>query len=293
MSADLHLDTGVLAVGALPPEELPDVEAHLETCASCALELAGFLETVALLGGAAAETPPASLRRSVMQAIAVTPQLPPLPARPDAPGTPLIPGPGAHRAADVETGDIQPAGETGEEPADHTDADHDGTDQPADRGPGSVTPIRRRWYRRPGTYLIAAAAAAILATGTVVAVNQFTGPDAQTALQECIEQAPDRDQLSPAAGSGGVTIAPSCAGVLVDVSGLPQLQDDRTYQLWMLTDATNPRSLSLLPAVADGGQQVVVAPTQPGDTAIGVTNEPAAGSEQPTSTPVWAVPLES
>ncbi len=286
MSADLHLDTGVLAVGALPPEELSDVEAHLETCASCALELAGFLETVALLGGAAAETPPASLRRSVMEAIAVTPQLPPLPAEFDAgTGARLIPGPGAHRATEAETGT------TGDEPP--GEGRPSAGDQPTDRGPGSVTPINRRWYRRPGTYLIAAASAAILATGTIFAVNQFTGPDAQTALEQCIEQAPDREQLRPQAGGGGVTLAPSCAGALVDVSGLPQLPDDRTYQLWMLTEATNPRSLSLLPTVADGGQQVVVAPIQPGDAAIGVTDEPAAGSEQPTSDPVWAVPLEA
>ena len=163
----------------------------------------------------------------------MTPQLPPLPAEFDSgTGARLIPGPGAHRATEAETGT------TGDEPPGEGRPSAD--DQPTDRGPGSVTPINRRWYRRPGTYLIAAASAAILATGTIFAVNQFTGPDAQTALEQCIEQAPDREQLRPQAGGGGVTLAPSCAGVLVDVSGLPQLPDDRTYQLWMLTEATNP-----------------------------------------------------
>ena len=321
MNPDLHMDTGVLAAGAMPPEELAEVEAHLETCESCRSELAGFLETVALLGGAAAEAPPASLRRRVMDAVAVTPQLPPLPVQSDS-GPPIVHGPGAHRAPDADAAvpdarpptlgpstlglpsgpsdagpsDVGPSDDgpdvTG--PADATGPAAEPKEEPPGSGPGSVTPLRPRWYRRPGTYLVAAATAAILVVGTVFAVNQFTGEDAVTALQECIQEAPDREQLQPQAGAGSVTLAPSCAGVLVDVTGLPPLPDDRTYQLWMLAGSADPpRSLSLLPGVADGGQQVVVAPTQPGDTAVGVTNEPAAGSPAPTSQPVWAVPLEA
>jgi anti-sigma factor RsiW len=238
MNPDLHMDTGALAAGAMPPEELAEVEAHLETCESCRSELAGFLETVALLGGAAAEAPPASLRRRVMDLIAVTPQLPPLPAQSES-GPPVVHGPGAHRAPEPDAARPDAAGPSGTEPTDPGafDAGPDATrpvddttrpaadpkDEPPGAGPGSVTPLRPRWYRRPGTYLVAAATAAILVVGTVFAVNQFTGEDAVTALRECIQEAPDREQLQPQAGAGGVTLAPSCAGALVDVTGLPPL----------------------------------------------------------------------
>src|SRR6478609_2079972 len=73
-SPDMHLDTGAMALGALPEDEAAAVEAHLATCDSCPAELAGFRETVALLGSVAAEAPPASLRRAIMARIAVTPQ---------------------------------------------------------------------------------------------------------------------------------------------------------------------------------------------------------------------------
>ena len=77
-TADLHLDTGAMALGALPDDESEAVQAHLVTCESCSAELAGFRETVAMLAAVSAEVPPTSLRRAVMARIAVTPQLPPL-----------------------------------------------------------------------------------------------------------------------------------------------------------------------------------------------------------------------
>ena len=75
---DMHLDTGALALGALPADERPAIEAHMDTCESCREELAGFRETVVRLAAVSAQAPPASLRRAVLAAIAVTPQLPPV-----------------------------------------------------------------------------------------------------------------------------------------------------------------------------------------------------------------------
>lgn len=76
---DLHLDAAALALGALPADEVGPAEQHVLTCESCAAEYAGFQETVARLAADAAQAPPASLRRSVLAAVAVTPQLPPRP----------------------------------------------------------------------------------------------------------------------------------------------------------------------------------------------------------------------
>lgn len=257
---DLHLDTAALALGALPPGERPAVEAHIQTCELCRAELAGFQETVALLATVSAEIPPASLRRSVLAAVAVTPQLPPVdrpvPAfRPSIVSSPpAAPGP-------VET-------------------------------PDNVHHLRP-WYRRPVTW-IAAAVAAVVIGGGLVAVDQFRGQQqVAQSPEQCVATATDRSELTPANGQGVVTYAPSCGAVTVDVAGLPALPDDRTYQLWALSDQAEvaPRSLGLLPQAAAGQSQVITQTTRPGEVAVAVTAEPGQGSASPTMPIVWMTEL--
>ena len=275
--ADFHLDTGAMALGALPDEELAEVEAHLETCESCSSELAGFRETVAMLGAVSAETPPASLRASIMARIAVTPQLPPLVA-PSASTTPRATGPieSAPTAADPTA--LDPSG-----PA------QDGN--PTDL-PDNVVPIRR-WFRRPGALIAAAVAAVVIGGGAVVAINQAGGPGTQVAQtpEECIAQAADKEQFTPApGGEGSVTYAASCSAVMLDVTGLPDLPDNQTYQLWALK-GQEARSLDVLPDASAGRTQLVTKTTQPGENAVAITVEPAGGSAQPTLPIVWQAAL--
>lgn len=75
--SDVHLDTGARALDSLPADEARRFDEHLSTCDHCAAEYAGFLETTALLGTAAAETAPEALERRLVRLIAVTAQLPP------------------------------------------------------------------------------------------------------------------------------------------------------------------------------------------------------------------------
>jgi anti-sigma-K factor RskA len=154
----------------------------------------------------------------------------------------------------------------------------------------------RPWYRRPAGWIAAAAAAVILVGGGLVAVNQFRGQQqvAQTP-EQCVAAAADRTELAPESGAGAVFYAPSCAAVTVDVSGLPALPDDRTYQLWALSEQETvaPRSLGVLPQAADGQSQTVTQPTQPGEVAVAVTAEPAGGSASPTFPIVWRTDLAS
>jgi hypothetical protein len=251
------LDTGALALGAMPDGEATSARAHVDTCESCTAELTGFLETAALLGSAAAETPPASLRASIMALIAVTPQLPPL------------------------TGQSGPANPAGRPAARHA----------ADDTPDNVVPLRR-WYRRPGALVAAAIAAVVLGGGTVVAINQVTGQGEQTAQtpEQCVAQAADKQQLIPEKGQGTATYAQSCNAVMLDVSGLPGLPADRTYQLWAIAD-NKPRSVDLLADASAGKQQIVTAQTNPGESIVAITAEPAGGSAQPTTDIVWAATL--
>ena len=271
MSADTHLNTGVMALNAMPDDEIDNELSHLESCESCAAELAGFLETAALLGSVASEVPPTSLRRAVLAAIAITPQLPPVV--------------GQHERHDQGPRHAQPDDGISDTPPPPPPA------ADADASTGTVLPFRRPWYRRPAAFIAAAVAAVVISGGVVVAINRTSSPpDQQVALEQCVQQAGDAQVLEPADAQGEVRYAPSCSAALVDVSGLRDLPADRTYQLWVLAGA-DARPVTLLNLAADGQPQVWAAPTQAGDTAIGITEEPATGSPQPTSKPIWAVTL--
>src|SRR6478609_9694197 len=188
-SPDMHLDTGAMALGALPEDEAAAVEAHLATCDSCPAELAGFRETVALLGSVAAEAPPASLRRAIMTRIAVTAQLPPLPQPESEPARTTT---GKHALPSSPEG---------------VSVD----DSPNRDLPSNVVPLRR-WYRRPAALLAAVIAAVVIGGGAVVAVNHATNQQqvAQTPDQ-CVATAADKQELTPKVGSGTVIYAPSCS----------------------------------------------------------------------------------
>lgn len=74
MSIDLHSLIGPYALGALDTDEREDFESHLDSCATCAEELDGFIATTVRLGEAVAEEPPAALRASILAAAAQTSQ---------------------------------------------------------------------------------------------------------------------------------------------------------------------------------------------------------------------------
>ncbi|MER5963374.1 anti-sigma factor [Streptomyces sp. NPDC002057] len=76
-AVDPHMLTGAYVLDALDPEERGAVRLHLAGCASCALEVEEFSETVARLGLAVAMTPTATLRAGVMERIATVRQEPP------------------------------------------------------------------------------------------------------------------------------------------------------------------------------------------------------------------------
>jgi len=98
--------------------------------------------------------------------------------------------------------------------------------------------------------------------------------------------------LAPAKGAeaGSATYAASCNAVTVDVTGLPELPDDRTYQLWAIA-GDQVRSVTLLADASEGNQQVYTAVTQPGESAMAISLEPAGGSPAPTTDPLWVAPL--
>ena len=198
-----------------------------------------------------------------MDRIAVTPQLPPL-TRPEQP----VPD-----AASTDPGTA--------------------TDAPA---ADNVVPLRRPWYRRASSLIAAAVAAVVIGGGAIAIVNNQQDQAQQTAQtpEQCVATAADKKVLSPQAGQGEVTFAPSCNAATLDVTGLPDLPDNQTYQLWALAGETvAPRSLGLLSDASAGNPQLVTAQTQPGENVVAITAEPAGGSAGPTLPILWMTNLDA
>ncbi len=74
---DTHTLTGAYALDALDDYDRGNVEQHLADCPVCAEEVEQLRAVAALLGAAAAESPPPSLRAAVLAGVEGTRQLPP------------------------------------------------------------------------------------------------------------------------------------------------------------------------------------------------------------------------
>jgi anti-sigma-K factor RskA len=74
MSTDLHSLMAPYALDALDADERSRFEAHLEQCADCQAEMAGFMATAIRLGDAVPHTPPPALRERLLAEIATRPQ---------------------------------------------------------------------------------------------------------------------------------------------------------------------------------------------------------------------------
>ncbi|MFF3449797.1 anti-sigma factor domain-containing protein [Streptomyces sp. NPDC002667] len=93
-----------------------------------------------------------------------------------------------------------------------------------------------------------------------------------------------------ARGQGiGVVASASQRRAVVTLSGLGTPPDGRVHQLWLMRPKEKPRSLGLFagdtPLVADGLDKNA--------TSLAVTVEPHGGSEQPTTSPVVQLALET
>jgi anti-sigma-K factor RskA len=146
----------------------------------------------------------------------------------------------------------------------------------------------RSWYRQPAT--AAAAVLLVVAAGLGgLAVQEHRQKDRAEQLAERITAVavdPQRTvQTAPLAHGGTGTVVAADGIAVFHGSDLPRLPDDRAYQLWRISGQES-QSAGVL---GRGGELTgVVTDLGPGD-AVGVTVEPAGGSSQPTSDPVFLV----
>lgn len=232
-----------------------DARAH-ETLSDDVLNDAEFADVRTALGLAVVPvTPSPAMKGAVMAAIATTPQVAPLDA-----ATVL-----AESRAPV-VGD----GSTG----------------------SAEARAQARWFSRPASIVMAAAAAVALFFGGVLAAD-LVSPTAPSAADQLatIVAAPDVSTIvSPVNGGGTSTLVSSeTVGLSAMVfEGLEPLSDDERYALWYITDGV-PTPAGLFGVTGDGAVVQVLEGTFEAGTIVGVTVEPASGSPAPTSDPIVAI----
>lgn len=220
----------------------------------------------ALLAETVAEVvPPPSVRDALLARIAVTPQDG---ADADAPGPST-----AH--ASESTGSPAPAG---------------GASAPDAAVPG--VPARRGWGSRAWFALAACLVLIIGIGGAVAVVSQQVAPPASVVALERIQDAPDAQSAAASVDGGGeATLHWSASlGEAVLVSDdLPEISDDRTYELWWLR---NGEPISAGVFATDGGDATALldGEMQAGD-AVAITIEPEGGAPGgiPTGSPIVAI----
>lgn len=175
-----------------------------------------------------------------------------------------------------------------------------GTPQlPADVRPTAPTPrtpaeakARNRWARPLATLASVAAAVALVVGGLAIGTGQLNpAPDYQSSQLAEITAAADVRELTTQPQPGvSVTLrwSPELASSALIVDGMDPAPAGSVYQLWYIGE-TGPRAAGFLRVTAgDEAWSVLEGDMGAGDV-VGVTLEPAGGSDQPTTDPLMVV----
>jgi anti-sigma-K factor RskA len=167
------------------------------------------------------------------------------------------------------------------------------TPAPPAGAPAPVADLgERRSRRRLAVVLSSAAAVLVLLTVAVVGANWF-GPNGWGAQREmtALAEASDAQTVTaPVTGGGEVTLVTSAeqGRSAIIAEGLNALGDEQTYELWYI-DESGPVSAGTFDVPAAGETwRILEGDFAPG-VAVGITVEPAGGSEQPTTEPVAVI----
>ncbi|MEU6688208.1 anti-sigma factor [Streptomyces sp. NPDC046832] len=95
---------------------------------------------------------------------------------------------------------------------------------------------------------------------------------------------------SAGGGRAAVVVSRGEARAVFAADGLPALPEDSVYELWYAADAGDLRPAGLLPGTAQQTSRALQGPLA-GAVAVGITIEPAGGSQQPTTDPLALIPL--
>lgn len=249
---EIHDLTGAFVLDALDPQERSAFERHLPGCPHCRTEVAELSAVAAELGAAMYVTPTPAMKYRVLDSISMHRQPPP-PTERIAPVT--------------DTAILDPI-------TYHTA--HDG-----------------RWWRTRGAVGLAASlVAAIVLVGGLALAAREPDPSAAVAVDQ-VRRARDavtRDGEVLARGGWATAVLSHNVGkIVVSASGLPALDDEHGYQLWLIPADGTPQSAGLMHTA---GTRTELAADLPDDSTLAaITVEPSDGSPQPTTPIVVRIDL--
>lgn len=269
------------ALSALSPGDRSAFEAHLGNCSECREALAAYQQVWAAVGAAGpGDEPPASLKARTLARATAQPQLRPQPQH-AAETTPVIArSPTVTSAAPDAVAHTSGRWRSWALAASLLLAAGLGTYALATRNELSATKTALERATNLSASLsaqlgdarrdaaILASTLSILRAGDMIRVD-LRGPDATPA---------------PA----GRAFVSRERGLLFDVSRLPALRADRTYQLWVVPPGSPPISAGTFTVDTSGASTMALA-LPAGLTTIAVvavSEEPAGGSLQPTTQPL-------
>ncbi|MGW0668882.1 anti-sigma factor [Streptomyces sp. NPDC002746] len=254
-NAGLHTLTGAYALHALPETERREFERHLGDCEACSVEVRELSETATRLGLAVSATPSRDLRERVLLEITTVRQEPPS---------------SGHRARSGGTAARNGAARAG------------------------------RWSK----FALAACLAAAAGLGGVAVWQNQEAQDARSEARASEQRSAQVAEVisAPDARTDSTTLSDGAKGTVVVsrsqdravflASGLPEAPGGKVYQLWY-EDSGTMRSAGLMQATGPSSTTYATLLDGPVDnaTGMGITVEPAGGSEQPTSTPLALMKL--
>ena len=281
---------GAYALNALSADEKAAYERYLATSADARREADSLEGTAAELGFAVEPVqPPPALRTSVLAAIASAPQLPRQETADTVAATDIAP---PVAATAQNTPNAQPVRPASAPAAPTTKA---ATTRPAGSAERKAA---RRWYSQPVSFAVAAVAlvAVLLGVNTVTsALNNGNGltqavqlahitaqPDSQRETIKLTNINDDQQVVATLVWSGQL----GQSALIVD--GLASLTDEQIYELWYIGE-DGPISAGTFNTDRSGESWRILDGTMSAGDAVGVTVEPAGGSEQPTTDPLIVI----
>lgn len=284
---EMNTFTGAYALGALDQNETASFEAYLAESEEARTEVAELTDTAVLLGMATRPvTPPPALKARIMAELLNTPQFEANEADTDAyapglasvtaiGGSPSIP---AAPASPTVAPDVTPTADESRR---------------IRHLAGGSAKSQARWFARPTGILVAAAAAVgLFFAGSAVGTGIGSQPqDSQAASFTELYAAPDLEQqVSSVAGGGEATLlwSDGLERAAVVVSGLPALSAEQTYELWFI-EGGQAISAGIFDASDTGSTVRVLDGDLSGNASVGITVEPAGGSETPTTDPIVVI----
>lgn len=274
MVTDLHSLAHSYVVGALSTDEAQAFERHLVECAECSADVVDIRAVTSALSTTVATTPPPRLRQTVLTRIAETPQE-------------------AHQAA----------------PAGSSSSRVEAAVEPPRPTESTVVPLRSGPRRRLATSLLTAAAvvAAIGFGGWAYQASQDADRSqvvADRARDAAAKARDERDRLADVLSAddvrtvsgrfpdtnhtGTVVMSQTRGAAMFVANGLPALPDGKVYEAWTING--QPKAAGTF--TPEGEDSVLELPRSTFEaSSFAITVEPAGGSPQPTTDPIFAVEM--